>query len=30
MGLPDAPGMVSVGEFASAMKVVLTALRATW
>jgi hypothetical protein len=30
--LPDAPGMVSVGEFAfrTAMKVALTALRATW
>jgi hypothetical protein len=32
MGLPDAPGMVSVGElaFKNAMKVALTALRATW
>jgi hypothetical protein len=32
MGLPDAPGMVSVGQFAvrNAMKVALTALRATW
>jgi hypothetical protein len=32
MGLPDATGMVSVGEFAfrNAMKVALTALRATW
>jgi hypothetical protein len=32
MGLTDAPGMVSVGEFAfrNAMKVALTALRATW